>query len=183
MQVMQFPLQVQEGVILRPLAISDAPDFLALIQQDQANFNRWLRWTASIQTLADAEAYIDKASVQRGPDEGFHAGMWVDGRLAGGIACFPLNRRSHKTEIGYWLGAEFRGRGLVTTACRLVIDHLIRVESMHRIEIQAVTENIASRAVAERLGFTLEGVLRDSEWITDSYRDHALYSLLEGEWR
>ena len=106
----------------------------------------------------------------------------VDNQFAGGMACRYLNRDSNKTEIGYWLGAQYTGKGLITRACRAVINYLISQENMHRIEIQCVVDNRPSRAVAERLGFTLEGIMRESEWITTAYRDHCLYSLLAHEW-
>jgi ribosomal-protein-serine acetyltransferase len=72
---------------------------------------------------------------------------------------------------------------LVTRAARAVIDALFTREALHRIEIQAVIDNAPSRAVAERLGFQLEGIKRESEWITSAFRDHAFYALLEQDWR
>ena len=53
--------------------------------------------------------------------------------------------------------------------------------NLNRITLAAAIDNYRSRAVAERLGFVLEGTLRVAEWINDHLVDHALYSLLKRE--
>jgi ribosomal-protein-serine acetyltransferase len=53
---------------------------------------------------------------------------------------------------------------------------------LHRVEIRARVENARSRAVAERLGFKQEGVLRDEERVGDHYADRVLYAMLASEW-
>ena len=70
-----------------------------------------------------------------------------------------------------------------TRSAAAVRNHLFRTEGVHRIEMQCAVENHASRAVAERLGFRLEGIRRESHWITTRFLDHAVYGQLEGEWR
>jgi ribosomal-protein-serine acetyltransferase len=55
--------------------------------------------------------------------------------------------------------------------------------AINRIELRAATANKESRAVAERLGFTHEGDLRESEWLNDCYVDQAVYSILKRDWK
>ncbi|MCL4254768.1 MAG: GNAT family N-acetyltransferase, partial [Anaerolineae bacterium] len=83
---------------------------------------------------------------------------------------------------GYWLGESFTGQGIITNACKAVISALIYEENVHRIEIQCMVDNVRSRAIPERLGFTYEGIKRESEWINGAFADHAVYSLLDREW-
>lgn len=180
---MQFPTRVDDGIEMRPFQPEDAETLIDLITQNRERLDRWMRWTAPVKTLEDAQGLIRQFTERLENDRGFHVGLWVDGQLAGGIACYPINHENRSTEIGYWLGEEYVGRGLVTRSCRVVIDDLIRNENVHRIEIQAVSNNYPSRAVAERLGFTFEGIRREFIWITDAFKDHALYSLLDHEWQ
>jgi ribosomal-protein-serine acetyltransferase len=171
-----------DGVELRLIDMQDTQAMFDLIQQNREHLDQWLRWSGRIRTLEDAhhmtQRFVDKFAA----NDGFHAGIWVDGQLAGGLMCHYLNHDSKKSEIGYWLGADYVGRGLATAASRAVIDYLFKNVGLNRIEIQSGVDNVASRAIPERLGFTLEGIKRQSEWITSRFVDHAIYSILAEEW-
>jgi ribosomal-protein-serine acetyltransferase len=177
-----FPHHIDHEIMLRPLQDKDAAEMFELIQHNRAHLDPWLRWSGRVKTLEDTAALIQRFQQKHLNGDGFHAGIWLKEKLTGGVVCHYINRESSKTEIGYWLGADYVGRGLITRAARVVIQHLFVVEKMHRIEIQCATDNLPSRAVAERLGFTLEGVKRESEWLTSRYADHSLFSLLDHKW-
>lgn len=177
-----FRVEIKAGLELRQLAYNEADVLFAAINQNRAHLDKWLRWSGRMSSLEACQNYIKLYEDKSTAGDGFHAGIRLEGQLAGGLVCLYINRDSNKTEIGYWLAEAYTGRGLVTQCSRAVIDYLFKVEKMHRIEIQTTVDNLRSRAVAERLGFKLEGIKRESEWITSSYRDHTLYSLLEYEW-
>jgi ribosomal-protein-serine acetyltransferase len=84
--------------------------------------------------------------------------------------------------LSYWLDEAHQGKGIMTASCRAFISHAFTAWKMNRITIQCATENIRSRAIPERLGFTLEGILRETEWLYDHYVDHALYALRRSEY-
>lgn len=178
-----FPLRVDAEIELRLLTTADAELLWSLLEQNRAHLDAWLRWSGYVRSLEDTRAYIRRFEDKYAAGDGYHALLWFNGQAVGGTVCHFINRESHKTEIGYWLIQSATGKGLVTRTCRAVINHLIQHEHMHRIEIQCVVDNLPSRGVAERLGFTLEGIKRESDWITSAYRDHAMYALLEHEWR
>ncbi len=177
------PLPLGEGVELRPLTRADAAEAFSLIAANRAHLDRWLRWSSTVQTLADVQGFIAQFSEKQLRGDGFHLGIRVDGRLAGGCICWYIHRQNRNAEVGYWLGAEYLGRGLATRAANAVVDRLFSGEGVHRVEMQCAVDNSPSRAIAERLGFRLEGIRRDSHWITDRFLDHAIYGLLESEWR
>ncbi len=110
------------------------------------------------------------------------AGIWRGARLAGVAGLHPVDWPNRQSALGYWIGPEHEGQGLVTLACRALLHMAFKEYGLHRMELRAATGNARSRAVAERLGFTLEGVVRGAEWLYDHYVDHAVYSLLEQEW-
>ncbi|MDI1241874.1 MAG: GNAT family protein [bacterium] len=113
---------------------------------------------------------------------GYDVGIWHKGAIAGQIGYNHLESAIHKAEIGYWLGASFEGKGLITRSCRIMIDHAVRNLSINRIEIKCGTENLKSRKIPERLGFTEEGIARQAEWLHGRYIDLAVYSILSSEW-
>ena len=98
------------------------------------------------------------------------------------MVCWYINRDNRNAEVGYWLAAEYTGRGLATGAARWAVERLFTTEGVHRIELQCAVDNAASRAVARRLGFREEGVRRESHWITDRFVDHVVYGMLDREW-
>ncbi len=69
----------------------------------------------------------------------------------------------------------------MTTCCRALIVHSFRVWKLNRVTIECATENTRSRAIPERLGFKLEGIIRGVEKLHDHYADHAFYGLLRSE--
>jgi [ribosomal protein S5]-alanine N-acetyltransferase len=91
-------------------------------------------------------------------------------------------RRAGVAEIGYLLARAHWGRGLAGEAVGAVIDRLF-ADGNRRVFADTDPDNRASRALLERLGFRLEGMLR-AEWETHiGVRDTALYGLLRDEWR
>jgi ribosomal-protein-alanine N-acetyltransferase len=81
-------------------------------------------------------------------------------------------------EIGAALLPEHRGRGLGTEAQRLLVDHLFRFTTVHRLEAGTDAGNLAEQKALERIGFTREGVLRHVAFRDGAWRDCVLYSLL-----
>ncbi len=170
-------------IFLRPLVPSDAAAVHALILENRAHLDRWLRWSSTVQTRADVDALIARFQAQLREGNGFHLGIWTTTGLAGGCVCWYIHRQNRNAEIGYWLGAAHLGRGLAGRSAAAVRDHLFRHEGLHRIEMQCAVDNTASRAIPERLGFRLEGIRRESHWITTQFLDHAIYGQLDREWR
>jgi len=75
--------------------------------------------------------------------------------------------------------AAHQGKGIVTACCRAVIAHAFMELKLHRIVIRCAVRNHRSRAIPERLGFSFEGVARQSEWLYNHFEDVAIYSLLQ----
>ncbi len=83
--------------------------------------------------------------------------------------------------LSYWLDEAHQGKGIMTASCRAFISYAFTTWKLNRIAIQCATRNTRSRAIPERLGFTLEGMLREAEWLYDHYVDHAVYGLLRSD--
>jgi ribosomal-protein-serine acetyltransferase len=177
------PWHLDDGSFLSPLNPASAAEAHALVLANRVHLDRWLRWSSAIRTLDDTLGLIDTFARKQAAGDGFHLGLWHRGRLAGGLVCWYIQRQNRNAELGYWLGQEYTGRGLASRAAALGVRHLFEVEQLNRVEMQCGVENRDSRKVAERLGFRLEGVRRESHWITDRFVDHAIYGLLRAEWR
>ncbi|MNT17766.1 putative ribosomal N-acetyltransferase YdaF [compost metagenome] len=70
----------------------------------------------------------------------------------------------------------------MTRACRAVIDHAFRELALNRLEIRCGAENLRSQAIAQRLGFTREGTLRQAMCLNQHLIDQVVFGLLASEW-
>ena len=158
-----------------------ALEMLALIDKNRPHLRQWLPWVDATRAVMDSRMWIQGALKQFAENRELHAGIWYEGRFAGVIGCRFI-WQNNSAVIGYWLGAEFQGKGLMTAATKAFIDHCLREMNLNRIEIRCATQNHRSRAIPERLGFINEGTIRDAEWLYDHYVDHIVYGLLAKDW-
>ncbi len=86
-------------------------------------------------------------------------------------------------EIGYWLGKDFIGKGIITRAAKTLTDYAFKHWDVQRVFLGIATDNPRSIAVAERLGFTIEGTLRQNDKINGKWVDHQIYTMLKQEWQ
>lgn len=84
-------------------------------------------------------------------------------------------------EIGYTLSNDYRGRGIVTEAVRLLVRYLFNSTLVNRLEIRMDTRNAASEKVAIKCGFRKEGVSRGANFVRGQHVDMNLYALLRNE--
>jgi len=172
-----------DGAALRLLEERDAAPLYALIDANRAYLRQWLPWVDKEQSPNTTRAFLRAAQQQFADKRGGQYGIWQHGQLAGVVGQHPIDWANRACALGYWLGAAYQGRGLVTRACRALVSHAVRDLGLHRVEIRAATGNHRSRAIAERLGFRQEGVLRDAEWLYDHYVDLVVYAMLAPEWQ
>jgi len=129
---------------------------------------------------ADARAFAEHAA--RGWMEGGQA-VFVIAQAPGrqGLGMISLHLFATDpglAEVGYWLRREARGHGAATTAVRLVAGWAFGELGIRRLNLQTAPENLASQRVAERAGFTREGLLRAWLPTAGGRRDSVMFSLL-----
>ena len=109
------------------------------------------------------------------------------GEIAGHIEFFKPVNYWDAFELSYQLYDErFAGRGYTTEAVQLLVDYLFAVKKQHRIQLDIVPDNAASKRVAEKCGFTLEGTARGAFFNDGRNQDLLIYSLVRSDprpWR
>jgi ribosomal-protein-serine acetyltransferase len=175
-------LSVSESSYLRLLDENDAQELHALIAANSAYLARWMPWAAG-QTVADTVDFIRKAKKQLLENDGFQTAIVCDDDIIGVIGFHGIDWSNRSTSIGYWLAEEHQGKGTMTDAVHVLVDHALSVLNLNRIEVRTAIENRRSRAIPERLGFRCEGTLREAERVGDRYLDCALYSMLISDWQ
>jgi ribosomal-protein-serine acetyltransferase len=165
---------------LRAFAESDLDELHALVERNRESLARWLSW-AQQPGPESARGHIARALIAEREGCRVERAIILDGALVGDVGLY-VDRDNAVGAIGYWLDLHHRGRGVMTAAVSALARHGFDELQLHRVEIRTDVLNRPSRAIAERLGFRLEGVLRESYRISDEcYSDDAVYSMLASD--
>ena len=121
-----------------------------------------------------------REEVRAGTDYGFFVLLREDGReiLVGGLTLSNVRRRAAQfVNLGYWMGRDYAGRGLMTEAVGVVIPFVFDTLGLHRIHAAFIPDNTASRRVLEKNGFKEEGFAENYLQIDGKWADHMLFGL------
>ena len=166
-----FRCEVRPGVELRILEERDAEQVFAAVDANRDHLRQWLPWVDATHHPEHTREFIRKSLEQFARNEGFSAGIRIDGAVAGAIGFLPINWTHRKAEIGYWLAKEHEGKGVMTDCARVVVQHALEELQLHRVEIRCVAGNLRSAAVANRLGFQEDGILREAYLLHGAFQD------------
>ncbi|MFC9584202.1 GNAT family N-acetyltransferase [Streptomyces yangpuensis] len=177
-----FSIDLAEGAQLFPLEARHAEEFFAHIERGREYIGQYVGFPDRSPDVDSARAFLAKYAVKAGEDGARFFGIRLDGTLVGGVLFPNFDADGGNCEIGCWLEPAAAGRGLVTKACRVLIDYAFGERGMHRVEWHAATGNKKSLAVAERLGMTREGVMRENYLHRGVRQDTEVWSVLAHEW-
>lgn len=180
---MTFPeqpliLPVTERLILRQRMPADAAEMFALTEANRHFLRRRLPWLDHCVREADTLRSIESTLRQAADGTGLAFSLVEDGRIVGVLGWNEIARGNGVGHIGYWLAETHLGRGLMTAGVAALVAYGFETLHLHRQVIAAGTDNLPSRALAERLGFRFEGIARDAENLYGTRVDHALYARL-----
>jgi ribosomal-protein-serine acetyltransferase len=176
-------IRIDERTELRLLREEDAGVLFAVVDADRDHLRAHLSWVDKNTGPEDTLTFIREGLLRFSRGMAIQTAIWLDGRPVGCVGTAAVDRENGMMEIGYWLSRELEGTGLMHRCCVTFIDHLITGEGLNRIVIRASLDNVRSLALAERLGFTMEGIQREGYLLHGSYIDTAMYSMLSREWR
>lgn len=177
-----FAHRIDADTKLRLLQEPHAEELFALVDANRRRLRKWLPWLDFNTTPADSLAFIRSVLNQLASNQGFSLGIFHKGRLAGMVGMHTLSWANRSVRLGYWLGEEFQGHGLITKSCQVLIDYAFDEMGLNKVEIDPAPGNARSRAIPERLGFQQEGTVRQVEWLYDHFVDHVIYGMLAEEW-
>jgi len=175
-------IKADKNIILHTIRIKSAKEIFTCVDNSRKFLGEWLPFVDYTKTYKDTEAYIKSLKSSRGATKDLVFEIRYKDRLAGLIGMKEIDLVSNKAEIGYWLGKEYVGRGIMTRSCKALIDYSFDELKLNRLHIRCGVENIRSCNIPKQLGFTFEGIERHGEFMHGKYRDLKIYSLLRKEW-
>jgi len=178
-----FLARLRPDLDLRLLEERHAAPVFALVDRDREYLREWLPWVDSTQRQEDSLSFIRASLEQFASNSGFAAGVWWNEQFVGVVGTHKIDWLNRKVELGYWLGKNFQGQGIMTDASRAAVTHLLVEMDLNRVTIQCATGNAKSCAIPRRLGFSLEGTLRDGQLLNGRYEDLLMFAMLRRDWK
>jgi RimJ/RimL family protein N-acetyltransferase len=181
--LLPLPTSVEtERILLRAPQAGDGPALHAAVCESLPELRQFLSalpWVANPSTPEDAEARsrTSAAHFLMRTHQPFHLFEKSTGQLLGGVGLLRTVWDTPKTEVGYWIRSSCAGRGFAKEAVDALVDYAFTQMQVVRVELIADEANLASRRVAERCLFELEGILRQERRATDgSLRNTCVYA-------
>jgi len=178
-----YKAAIDEESYLAILEARHANELYQLIDGSRETISKWLAFPKQTNKVEDTLTFIERSLRRLSENNGYWAGIWHKGKIAGSIGFLYIDWDARKTEIGYWLGDEYLGKGLATKAARLLISYSFAELHLRKVEINVASQNLKSKAIPERLGFSAEGTIRNYEYLNGEYHDKIIYGLLKDEWK
>jgi RimJ/RimL family protein N-acetyltransferase len=178
-----LPTALQHGdLVLRLPTRADTEAVVAACQNPEVP--RWTR-VPSPYGQAEAHTWFELAAAEQAAGEGLHLLITEHGALLGSVGIVGLDWTGKVAEVGYWVSAEARGRGVAGRALEVVAAWALQ-QGLQRLYADVIVGNDASERVLEKAGFQREGVQRSMPPVgsgadPDARIDIAVWSLIAGD--
>jgi Acetyltransferases, including N-acetylases of ribosomal proteins len=166
-----------EGGLLRPWEISDAEE-LALVADNKNIADNLRDLFPHPYSKDNAVQWLSTVLDQEGPKRYF--AIIAEGKLAGSIGLTPKTDIYRKNaEVGYFIAQEFWGRGIASKALIAITAYAFRTFEIIRVYAEPFADNIGSRLVLEKAGYTLEATFKNYVIKNGVIKDSCIYSVLK----
>jgi ribosomal-protein-alanine N-acetyltransferase len=174
-----------DRVMLRTPLNADFPQWAALREESRAFLAPWEPiWPADDLTKLAYRRRLRRylREIKNGTGYPFFV-FSADGEtLLGGLTLAQIQRGvTQSAVLGYWMGAPFAGKGLMTAAVRAIVGFAFETLHQNRLEAACLPRNAASIRLLEKVGFTREGYARKYLCIDGRWQDHVLYGLVRDD--
>lgn len=175
-----------ERLVLQRFTRKDALTVDEAIRASLPDLNQWLPWARMDYTSSDTHAFLRESMLAWREDRAWDYSVRTKddpGRHVGNVSFWTVSKLGKILEIGYWVRSDEVGRGICTEAVDRLLQEAFDALGYHKAVLRIAVGNDASDRVAQKLGFTREGVLREELLIRGNWVDHSHWSLLDREYR
>lgn len=176
-------LNVNENIRLRQLQVEDAPALFQLIHASRKSLRRFLPWVDYTTKEDDSLRFIELMQRKADEEEAVAFGILHDDTLCGVVDLHDWDHALQKAEIGYWLSPAWQGKGIMLHCCKALISYAFSALRLNKVEIRFVLQNDKSAQIPIKLGFTREGILRQSAKLHGHYVDMVVMGMLRPDWK
>ena len=146
-------VNVDEHMRLVQLQPEQADRLFELTDQNREYLGEFLPWPPFVKSVDDSRKHIEETIQLRVDNRAYTYGIEVDGVIAGDVSIRNLNETEKIPEIGYWMSADYAGKGLMTKAVRALTNYGLQSLALEKIIIRADPANVGSNKIAEKAGY------------------------------
>ncbi len=162
----------------------DAEELFQTLDSQREYLGEWLPFVATTLSLEDSISFINSIVHTSDEKEACVYTIRKGDEFAGIIGAKGIDFANKKTEFGYWLSEKFQGQGIMTRCVRALCQRAFTKMDINRIQIKCAVGNDKSSAIPKRLGFTLEGIERQGERMSNGeFVDLKVFSLLKSDFK
>ncbi|MGR9527495.1 GNAT family N-acetyltransferase (plasmid) [Priestia megaterium] len=179
--LLDFPTEFYtERLFVRMPLPGDGKVVAQAINESIEELKPWMPFAQNKQTVEEAETNIRKSHAQFLQREDLRLLIFLKetGEFIGSSGLHRMNWNVPKFEIGYWINSPFSKKGYMTEAVEGIINFALKELGAKRLEIRCDSNNVKSRAIPEKLGFKLEGILENDDVAANGVdlRDTCIYA-------
>jgi len=168
---------VRDNVKVRLVAPEDAGSLYDQIEKTRPLLAKFMPWGDAMQSVDEERDFLLYCQGRMADKKLWITSVLVDDKPVGMIDLHNINLDNKNAEVGYWLGGEYQGNGVMTDCLLRVLEVGFEEMHLHKIKLLAEVVNEASNAVALKAGFKLEGQLKDEIYSDGEFHDANLYGL------
>lgn len=172
-----FTVQIDNELQLALIQESFAPRYVELVSEQKEYLSQWLAWPEFCHAEQDFKLFAQRMLHDYADGKSMTCAIIYQGEIVGNCSFNTINHDTKRVEVGYWLSQPHQGKGIITRVVTKLIDIAFNELKLEKVELSAAKDNLASRAVAERVGMTLEGIITNAEKVGDRILDHAVYGI------
>lgn len=179
---MKEDIQLTDGsVLLRPCRLSDLAALYETVRESRTELSAWMGgWWLSDYSFEDCRTWLEAQAGKWGHEDSYIL-VIIDPRetyLLGGCSLRITDKSFKIADLAYWVRTSRTKQGIATAATRLLTRFGFSELKLNRIEIVTGVDNKASQRIAEKLGATREGVLRNRLVVNGKTSDAVMFSLI-----
>jgi ribosomal-protein-serine acetyltransferase len=176
-----LPIDLGGGLVLDLTTAADAEPAYDVVAAERSRLREWLPWVDATTDLSVEQEFLRGIERANALGAALNATIREAGEFCGFVG-LRVDHAHRSAEIGYWLAERCTGRGVMIRCVAAMFEAGFARLGLHRLELLAATGNTRSRAIAERLGMTFEGIRREAEELPSGFVDLAMYAMLVQDW-
>lgn len=173
---------INDDLHLRTWKEQDTDELYSLVHHNRSHLHPWLEWVDKTTRPEHSRNYILDSLHDIEVQASMSLAVIAGNQIAGSVGMHHWDHLANRAEIGYWIAKKHEGKGIITASLTAFAGFLFRHAGLNKLEIHFLTGNRRSAAVAARLGFKTEGIIRQCVLRNGILEDKVIMGLLKSEW-